>query len=678
MLKKLRNKIALSLIDKKTGTLTSPELYEFLRSGGYSIGFMPGQPVYTELTLARALREGYKMAVPVYRAVRAIVQACSGIPWVVLDEDGEEIPDHAFTKAWANPNPFFSGQDNMEFIIAHLLLVGNSLIQPVPVKGEPREFWIAMPDQIQPIPSKDKSKWLEGWQYTDEVGHQTELPPEQFIHFMQFDPGNPYWGVGCLQAAGRAVDVFNEALDTQKVSMQNRGMPSGILTPEEPMSQQQFEEARRVMKEIYLDKSSRREPWIMSRKVNWLETSMTPVEMDYIKSQIQNVRDVASAFGLDPWWLGDREHSSYNNVLEARRSLYEDSAMPMLTDIQSTLNLKLAPLYGEGITIVYDTSNIPALREDFGKKVEQAKTLWSMAVPFEQINDKLGMGFEEFPGWEKGYLPFSVAPVGSEGSLPLKESTPKAEGEKTIWNEEQKAIHWKKFDTWRQAYCNLLQKKFQPLYEKTGQAVAKAMTGLPAQLKYKASKAIEKQTPEWEKLLTATLFTLIEDFGRQVEEQAKTLPEIKQFDPFSRSIRRWVSQHAAESVKTILDTQREAMHNLIVKGIEDELSSSQLAKSVRDFYEHNARYLAMRVARTETAIASGYGQHEAALELGMDTKRWISSRDERVRDSHRDLDGESHPIKEPYSNGQMYVGDSSGDPGEFINCRCAEQFFREG
>ena len=227
--------------------------------------------------------------------------------------------------------------------------------------------------------------------------------------------------MGDLYAAARTVDTDNEAQDTQKVSMQNRGMPSGIFSPEEAMTEPQFKEAERVMKERYLDKTKRREPWIVSRKMNWTETSLTPVEMDYIASRLQNLRSIASVFGLDPWWVGDREHSTYNNVQEARKALYIDVIIPLLDDIAATMNLQIAPLYEEGITITYDTSNVEALREDYGKKVDQAVKLFSMGVPVSQANEILELGLTEFTGWDNSYLPFNVMPLG--GSAPEKMMT---------------------------------------------------------------------------------------------------------------------------------------------------------------------------------------------------------------------------------------------------------------
>ena len=248
----------------------------------------------------------------------------------------------------------------------------------------------------------------------------------------------------------------------------------------------------------------------------------------------------------------------------------------------------------------------------------------------------------------------------------------KGKGQKALaLTEDQKAMQWKRVDSRRVAYWGLLQKKFEPLYKQMGEAVAEAYPN-------DIDKAIGKQIPSWQKMLAAASMTVIEDFGNDVAEQFKTIkPSEVKFDPFTAAIRKWAAKHAAESVKTILDTQKEAMHNLIAKGVEDNLGNSEIAKSIRVFYTDNAHYLAMRIARTETSTAAGYGQHEAAKQSGVNRKLWISSRDDRVRDSHQDMDGETAALDEPYSNGMMQVGDPSGGPGEIINCRCAEQFFME-
>jgi len=510
----------------------------------------PNIPVYTDLTVRKATREGYKISIYVYRAVRTIIQAASAIPWIVQDSKGEPIENHEFTEVWAKPNPEFSGQDNMEFIIAHQLLVGNSLIQPIIVRGKPKEFWIVMPDLVQPIPSDIRGEWLKGWRVTSADGRQYDAPPEQFIHFMQMDPGNPYWGIGPLMAAARTVDTDNEAQDTQKVSMQNRATPDGVFEAE-AITSEQYEEANRQIRERYLSKEKRRLPWVVAG-AKWHQMSLTPVEMDYIASRLHNKRDIAGAFGISPIFLGDLEQSSYNNMMEARKALYEDVVIPLLDDIKATLNLKVAPMYGD-IVIAYDTSKVAALREDFTKKVEQAKNLWSMGVPFDQINQRLEMGFEEFSGWDRGYLPVMLMPTGSSPAPTAEEAAkmqlakldklmPTTLDEAIPWfrelrgrvsdkwisdalkalnlqTEEQKTAHWKRIDRRRIGWWGVVSKKVGPLYEAEAKAIEKAIKGKkPDKLIDAAEKAINAGRPEWEKIITATSAAIIADFGEEIAD----------------------------------------------------------------------------------------------------------------------------------------------------------------
>ncbi len=617
---------------------------------------MPGVPIYPEMTVSRATRQGYKLSIYVYRAVRATVKACSAVPWVTLNSKGEEIPDHPFTQLMRRPNPEFSGQDIIEFLVAHKRLTGNALWKPVIVGGIPREIWPIMPDLVSPIPSDKPGEWLEAWQVTDRNG-QRKLPPDEFIHFMEMDPGNMYWGTGPLMAAARTVDTDNEAQDTQKVSMQNRGTPSGIFSIAEPMTDEQFEEARRRMKEQYLDKTRRREPWILDGGAKWQTTGMTPIEMDYIASRLRNLRDIATAFEMDPWWLGDREHSSYNNVSEARRSLYEDTALPLLDDVAATLNLRMAPLYGGDITIAYDASNIRALKSDMKDRIDSAHTLWTMGVPMEQINGQLGLGLTEYQGWENGYLPLN---------LESTKAMPGGYEVKSIITEEQKAAAWKRVDRRRVAWWPVIAKRMEPLYKAEGEAI----TGLASITDASAESAIDSLSPKWLTTITGTLTALVEDFG---QEEAEALGAAKsagptshkwEFDPMEAALLEWVKKTAASEVKTILETNLDDVRRVIQKGIAENLTNDQVARNIRQFYTDNSPYKAMRVARTETTKGATHATMAAADQSGIvDRKQWITARDDRVRDEHAAMDGETVGLHENFSNGL----EGPGEP----NCRCS-------
>lgn len=649
----------------------------------------PNIPIYPDMTVRKATREGYKMSVYVYRAVRTIIQSSSGIPWIVQDKNGEPIDDHPLELLLRNPNPEFSGQDIIELLVGHLQLAGNALWQPMIVGGRPKEIWPVMPDLVQPVPSDKPGEWLKEWRVTTRDGRYESRLPSSFIHFMQTDPGNPFWGISPLMAAARVVDTDNEAQDTQKVSMQNRGVTDGVFTHEAPLSHEQFEEARRQIREKFLNKTHRREPWVLGAGAKWNQMSLTPIEMDYIASRLANMRAIAAAFGLDPWWLGDKQSSTFSNVAEARKALYQDVIIPLLDDIRSTLNLRLAPLYGD-IHINYDLSGVPALREDFGQKVDQANKLWGMGVPFDQINTRLDMGFEEFVGWDSGYLPMNLVPQGSDQKPPSQEEEESEEEEVAkkkeldMRSEEIKTVYWKMIDNRRMGWWGVISKQVEKMYDAEIKEITKAIKGkdTPEEIEAAASRAIKEMATKWEETMTAVLVTVLEDFGKATATdlggQPKSLEpsEIKwTFDPFSETSKQWITQHGASLIKTIQATNITDVRNVILKGKQDNLLMPQIGQNIKKFYGDQSSFKAMRVARTEVSAAAGFGQREAANQSGVAKgKKWMTSRDDRVRDRHVAIDGEERQMNERYSNGLMYPGDPDGDPSESIQCRCVEEY----
>lgn len=190
-----------------------------------------------------------------------------------------------------------------------------------------------------------------------------------------------------------------------------------------------------------------------------------------------------------------------------------------------------------------------------------------------------------------------------------------------------------------------------------------------------AGKAIERLKSEWETVLTAVSAALIEDFGSEIaedlgaEKSDKPTEHKWTFDPMSAAARAWIVKHGAKSIKTILATNLEDVKLVILAGTDENLSNAQIGRNIRQFYTDRSAFKAMRVARTETSHAAGFGQREAARQSGVvKTKTWITSRDDRVRDEHAAVDGETVDFNEPYSTGEMYPGETA------IMCRCVEAY----
>ena len=83
---------------------------------------------------------------------------------------------------------------------------------------------------------------------------------------------------------------------------------------------------------------------------------------------------------------------------------------------------------------------------------------------------------------------------------------------------------------------------------------------------------------------------------------------------------------------------------------------------------------AMRNARTMTTQAENSARLESYFELerkgAVVKKQWLAVGDERTRDSHLDVDGETVNLEETFSNGLMFPSDPAGSPDEVWDCRC--------
>lgn len=106
------------------------------------------------------------------------------------------------------------------------------------------------------------------------------------------------------------------------------------------------------------------------------------------------------------------------------------------------------------------------------------------------------------------------------------------------------------------------------------------------------------------------------------------------------------------------------------------LSARQAAKLIDEtVFGGMAGKRATVIARTETVGALNRGNYDSAQASGVfQSKEWLTQGDDRVRDSHADIDGERVAIDGPFSNGLASPGDNDAPADEVIQCRCTLLF----
>lgn len=374
-----------------------------------------------------AFREGYRASTWVYDAIELRRRAVASIPWHVEVRRGdawERQPDHPLQALLDDPNPDFSQRQMISRLVQWLDLGGNGYWLKVRAgrRNFPVELWPVMPDGMRAMPGGDDGRLISAYRYQHE-GVTRDFPRDDVAHFTYPSPGDFFYGMSPLRAAGMSVDIDTEAQRFQKVSLQNRGIPDGVFTLNgDVVTRDEWEQARQQVREQYQTKDSYRAPWVVAH-AKWEQMSLSPADLDYIESRRFTRVEILSAFNVPPPMVGIYDDATLANIETARKIFWLDGIVPLLEELRDQLEATLVPEFDRpaNLRIVFDTTNVDALREKFQEKVDAAEKLWRMGVPFNQIDQRLELGFEEIPGGDTGFVSASLLPTdfaAGGGDLP--------------------------------------------------------------------------------------------------------------------------------------------------------------------------------------------------------------------------------------------------------------------
>lgn len=374
-------------------------------------------PRFNDWNTEKAIQEGYKNSTWVYACVKLRASAVSSVPWKAEKRVGadqwQHEPQSELQQLLDRPNPDMDRALFFKYIVQHLDLSGNSFVSKVRAgtSNTPKELWTLMPQKIQVVAGD--IRLVKEYIY-DGQGKKVILP-EDMIQFLYPDPANLYFGVSPLMSAAQAVDIDNEAERFQKASLENRGLADLHFEVPPDATAEQVAQLRTIFQEQQAGPRNARRALFSSAKATSLNVSAA--ELDFVESR-KFVRDeICSAFGVPPPMVGNYEKATLSNIETARQIFWRDTIVPLLDELETKLNLSLAPDFGPEWRIKYDVSNITALQENFNEKVANAQQLFAIGVPFNTLNAKLKLGFDDVDGGDVGYLPSGLLPTDFEATF---------------------------------------------------------------------------------------------------------------------------------------------------------------------------------------------------------------------------------------------------------------------
>lgn len=690
-----------------------------------------GKAVHTPANYESFARNGYSKNLVVYSAISKITTACKGINWCLYSKSKSgrakltEIESHKLLTLMERPNALQAKASFVESVIGFKLIAGNSYVEMnmgAKEYGEVLELWPVRPDKMKVIAGQDGYPqaylFSHGGKEIKWPVHPTKLT-SKIMHLKAFNPLNDWYGLSALEAAMLTLDQNNFGQSWNLALFQNSATPSGVLqikatdsNPRGTLTNEQYERLKDEFEDAYQGAKNAQRPLLLEGGLNWQTISLSPREMDFLKSREATAIDLCVALGVPPEIMGLGQ-KTFSNYAEGRLAFYEETVLPTMDDFRDSLNASVVPTFGENLYLDYDRDDIEALGVRRMGKFASLKD-----VPFLTINEKREQcGYDEIEGGDELDRPSAPAVEDEtedeeiedeeteETVKPPKDEDSDDEDDKgfswkaiNLLNRNEKKQSWKKQNARRKqlahGFAKDVRAEFKDLSETLGR-VARELKGRENQV---ITFALNKAASDWAekelaKSLRKNIRLTLEDFGGMVLGEAKSLGLVREekanvkYDNFIKS---YVERHTAKQISTINSNNEKTIRRVVSKYVEATLidgdSSVELADMLQNKFSELSDSSAARIARTEVGMASNNGTLNAVKSIGAPNmfKEWVSASDGRVRDGdnggadHEFVNGQEQALDDKFSVppdcDMDGPGDNSAPADQVINCRCVLTF----
>jgi HK97 family phage portal protein len=330
--------------------------------------------------------------------------------------NGKEITQGPAVDLLRKVNPHWTWARLMHMTELSLCLWGQSfwVIERGPSgEGKPTEIWWARPDHMRIVP--DENNYLAGFIY-EWNNKRIAFKASEVVWLRYPNPLDEFAGLSPMAATRLAVDTGHAALKSNNAIFKNGVQLAGIVTPDDKESTWQADQVRALrdmLEQRFKGADKAHRLAVLGQSAKFTPMGVTPRDAQFIELMQWTRTDVAMVFGVPPELIGDNTASTYNNVREAHRGIWNDTLIPEAEMIAAELNEQLMPMFGQAnLEVRWDYSVVGALSADMAEIAEQAKTWAAIGVPLNAVLAELAPQFLTYSpdgeGFEWGETPASV------------------------------------------------------------------------------------------------------------------------------------------------------------------------------------------------------------------------------------------------------------------------------
>ena len=296
----------------------------------------------------------------------------------------EPYKDKNIVDLLRQPNECQSFTEFIEEAFGFWYLTGNSFTYGLTPVGFENNLWTKvynMPSQYTKIKSNGWMQPVEAYTIDWNTNRQQLIEAAKVYHYKKFNPdysqeGHNLYGLSPMSALCKVVNRSNENYDAGLALIQN-GMPAGILAAEkgsQPMTPDENIAAEKKMRSKFGGGKNKAKVMMTSAPLKWQAMGLNVGDMQLLESNKADMQDIARAYGV-PLPLIENDASTFNNVEEAKKFIWQNVIMPDLTGFAQGFGDWLLEGYrkqsGKKLVLDFDASNVPALQDDLNTLSER-------------------------------------------------------------------------------------------------------------------------------------------------------------------------------------------------------------------------------------------------------------------------------------------------------------------
>jgi len=612
----------------------------------------------------------YSTVASVYRAVNVISSSIAQLPIVAEkkkpDGSWDDVSDKREFQIFKKPNRIQTKYDFIELTMMYLELRGACPYLVNRLKnGRITEL---LPFDPNMLIVHEKNNFEADYYEININGKFHRLELSDILLLKYTDPSNPTGWISPIEAANRDIKLDLYASYSMSQTFKNDSRPSGILSTDAKISVDEFDKVRDKILSMVQGMKNRGNILPVGHGFKYTPITMAAKDMQLIEQRGWTQNTVSEVFGVPPIYMMRFKEASVLANADVQEKLLWHSLMPKIIKIQEVIQRFWLPSLVndyQGYRIKFDVFEVSALAEDRKEKAELFGKGFALGAisPNEYRYYVLGLDEVDDPDLDSFYLPFNIFPIGSSQISPEKKAKKQLDDiinktkDISLSSINETLFNIKRKDTETEAELEKIRvsKAVLRLADTEADKFAKVLKSLFKEQRDEvvanilAQKNYQKQTTE----ITGVLFDFdewAERFGetgkpyisgaltQAAQALADELGDI--IDLENPNIINFVNEQSIQYATIVNETTVTDIDRVIGQGLVDGLSVAQVADRVKDYFDQQAEFRSIRIARTEMMRGVNKGRLEAMDQSPtVQNHMWLTSRDEKVRDTHYDIEG---------------------------------------